>query len=106
LKVSDIGIYIAGLAAALGLMTLLWLVSLALRNSSIVDIFWGGARVWITLFIIPDLGTEAHYILMHLGQMCSIFIPCQRQGRLACDTTGSARRGGGEAISVFVLQGV
>ncbi len=28
-------------AAALGLMFLLWLLSLALRNSSIVDIFWG-----------------------------------------------------------------
>ena len=27
----------------LGLMVLLWLLSLALRNSSIVDIFWGPA---------------------------------------------------------------
>ena len=40
-----IGIYAIGLAAILGLMTLLWLVSLRLKNSSIVDIFWGAGFV-------------------------------------------------------------
>ena len=45
MNLSIIEIYFAGLAAALGLMTLLWLVSLALRNSSIVDIFWGAGFV-------------------------------------------------------------
>jgi steroid 5-alpha reductase family enzyme len=35
-----LGIYGIGLAVTLGLMTLLWLVSLRLKNSSIVDIFW------------------------------------------------------------------
>lgn len=34
-------VYGLALLAILGLMTILWLVSLALRNSSIVDIFWG-----------------------------------------------------------------
>ena len=34
-------VYGLALLAIVGLMTLLWLVSLALRNSSIVDIFWG-----------------------------------------------------------------
>jgi len=32
--------YVAGLAAILGGMTVLWLVSLRMRDSSIVDIFW------------------------------------------------------------------
>lgn len=32
---------LAGLAAVLGLFTALWLVSLAVRNSSIVDMWWG-----------------------------------------------------------------
>ena len=31
----------AGLIAIIIFMALLWLVSLALKNSSIVDIFWG-----------------------------------------------------------------
>ncbi len=40
----------------LGLMILLWLVSLALKDSSIVDIFWGAGFVitfWIATFLIP-----------------------------------------------------
>jgi steroid 5-alpha reductase family enzyme len=41
----------------LGLMTLLWLLSLALRNSSIVDIFWGVGFVvvnWTYSLLAPD----------------------------------------------------
>lgn len=34
-----------GLGAVLGLMTWLWVVRLALRNSSIVDPFWGTGLV-------------------------------------------------------------
>ena len=41
----------------LGFMTLLWLVSLALKNSSIVDIFWGTGFVivtWVVFVLTPD----------------------------------------------------
>ena len=41
----------------LGLMIVLWLVSLALKNSSIVDIFWGTGFVivtWLIFFLTPD----------------------------------------------------
>ena len=41
----------------LGLMVVLWLVSLALKNSSIVDIFWGTGFVivtWLIFFLTPD----------------------------------------------------
>lgn len=41
----------------LGLMTAIWLLSLALRNSSIVDVFWGTGfvvAVWITFALTPD----------------------------------------------------
>jgi steroid 5-alpha reductase family enzyme len=41
-------IYASGLAVTLGLMTLLWLVSLRSKNSSIVDIFWGTGFVIVT----------------------------------------------------------
>jgi len=50
---------IAGFALAIimGLMVLLWLISLALKNSSIVDIFWGTGFViinWIYFGLISD----------------------------------------------------
>ncbi|MGD0707623.1 MAG: DUF1295 domain-containing protein [Anaerolineaceae bacterium] len=38
-------------------MTILWITSLALKNSSIVDIFWGLGFVvadWFTFFLAPD----------------------------------------------------
>lgn len=52
-----IQIYLVGLGAILGLMTLLWLVSLKLKNSSIVDIFWGAGFVvagWLFFALTPD----------------------------------------------------
>lgn len=44
-------------AAILLLMTLLWLLSLMLKNSSIVDIFWGAGFiliVWLVLALAPQ----------------------------------------------------
>jgi steroid 5-alpha reductase family enzyme len=41
----------------LSIMILLWLVSLALRNSSIVDIFWGTGfviTVWVAFLLTSD----------------------------------------------------
>ncbi len=43
----------------LGLMTLLWLLSLALRNSSIVDIFWGTGFV-IVAWVAYALGSDGY----------------------------------------------
>lgn len=45
----------------LGLMTVLWLLSLWLKDSSIVDIFWGTGfviTVWVYFYLTPD-GYEA-----------------------------------------------
>lgn len=45
------------LAVILGLVTILWLVSLLLKNSSIVDIFWGTGFVianWVYFILAPD----------------------------------------------------
>ena len=50
-------IYGVGLAVILGLMTLLWLVSLRLENASIVDIFWGTGFVianWVYFALTPE----------------------------------------------------
>ncbi len=50
-------VYLIGLGAVLGLMALLWTVSLVLRNSSIVDPFWGTGFVvanWLYFALTPD----------------------------------------------------
>ena len=49
--------YGIGALVILGLMTALWIASLALRNSSIVDIFWGPGFVltnWVYFILTPD----------------------------------------------------
>jgi len=49
--------YGIGLLVILGCMTVLWLVSLYLKNSSIVDIFWGTGFVianWVYFALSPD----------------------------------------------------
>lgn len=50
-------LFLTGGAVILAIMILLWLVSLLLKNSSIVDIFWGFGFVisaWLYFFISPD----------------------------------------------------
>lgn len=52
-----LAVYLLGLAAIIGAMLLLWLLSLLLKNSSIVDIFWGLGFVivnWIYFTLTPD----------------------------------------------------
>lgn len=52
-----LAIYGLGLLVIMGLMTLLWLISLLLRNSSIVDPFWGTGFVianWVYFALTPD----------------------------------------------------
>jgi len=54
---STLEVYALGLALILGLMTLLWLLSLRLKNASIVDIFWGPGFVilaWLYFGLSPD----------------------------------------------------
>jgi steroid 5-alpha reductase family enzyme len=52
-----IELYGIALLVILGCMTLLWLISLQLKNSSIVDIFWGTGFVianWVYFVLTPD----------------------------------------------------
>jgi steroid 5-alpha reductase family enzyme len=49
--------YLIGLGVVFGLMALLWVLSLALRDSSIVDPFWGTGFVianWVYFALTPD----------------------------------------------------
>ena len=48
--------YLVGALVTLGLMTLVWVASLWLRDSSIVDIFWGASFVlanWVYYTLTP-----------------------------------------------------
>ena len=50
-------VYLIGGLLVLGLMTLLWLISLVLKDSSIVDPFWGSGFVivnWLYFALTPD----------------------------------------------------
>jgi steroid 5-alpha reductase family enzyme len=52
-----ISMYLIGGAAILGFMLLLWAISLLIKNSSIVDIFWGFgfvASTWLYFFLSPE----------------------------------------------------
>ena len=54
---SFIQVYGIALAIILGLMFILWIISLVLKNSSIVDIFWGTGFVisgWVYFVLTPD----------------------------------------------------
>ena len=54
---SFLEVYAIALGVIIGLMTVLWLVSLALKNSSIVDIFWGTGFViagWTYFLLTPE----------------------------------------------------
>jgi len=63
---SLVNIYLIAGSAILGFMALLWLISLALRNSSIVDIFWGAGFFlagWIYYALTPE-GSPARKLLL------------------------------------------
>ncbi len=49
-----------------GLMTLLWLLSLELKNASIVDVFWGVGFVVLAYvyFFLADNGTDTRQVLL------------------------------------------
>ena len=84
---SFINIYLITGAAILGFMALLWLASLALRNSSIVDIFWGAGFVfsgWIYYALTPDGSPSRKLLLMspcnHLGTALVFLYPLPQLG--------------------------
>jgi steroid 5-alpha reductase family enzyme len=110
-----------GIAALviLSAMTALWLVSLALRNSSIVDIFWGTGFVianWVYFALTPD-GLLARKWLMGIlvtvwGLRLSLYILWRNWGKPEDFRYQKWRQEHGEKwwwrslFQVFVLQGV
>ena len=103
----------------LGLMFLLWLLSLALKNSSIVDIFWGMGFVitfWVGTLLVPGEITTRTILLGVIvtiwGLRLSLYI-YQRNHRQPEDFRNAAwRKEAGSAwwwhsfFKVFILQGI
>jgi steroid 5-alpha reductase family enzyme len=103
----------------LGLMTLLWLVSLALKNSSIVDIFWGTGFVittWAVFLLAPE-GFATRKLLLSIlvtiwGLRLSIYILTRNRGKPEDFRYQVWRKAAGASwwwrsfFKVFFLQGV
>jgi steroid 5-alpha reductase family enzyme len=102
-----------------GLMTLLWLLSLALRNSSIVDIFWGTGFVivsWVAYAVGHDGDPARKLLLAGLvslwGLRLSLYILWRNRGKPEDFRYAQWRRENGTSwwwisfFKVFVLQGV
>ena len=106
-------------AIILGLMTLLWLLSLALKNSSIVDIFWGTGFVisaWAVFLMTPQgfLGRKLLLCLLVTvwGLRLSLHILRRNWGKPEDFRYQAWRKAAGAAwwwrsfFKVFLLQGV
>ena len=103
----------------LGFMTILWIASLILKNSSIVDIFWGTGFVianWAYFFLAPD-GSPARKWLISLlvtvwGLRLSFYILRRNWGKPEDFRYQKWREESGKIwwwksfFQVFLLQGI
>lgn len=105
-------------AIILGLMTLLWLLSLALRDSSIVDIFWGAGFVivfWTATFLVHGPLAARHILLGTVatvwGLRLSLYIFSRNAGKGEDFRYAAWRQEAGSSwwwrsfFKVFFLQG-
>src|SRR5574340_1665847 len=88
MEMSIISLFLIGLSIIISMMVALWLVSLALKNSSIVDIFWGAGFVltaWVYYALTPD-GLPARKLLIAMlvtiwGMRLSLYILWRNRGK-------------------------
>jgi steroid 5-alpha reductase family enzyme len=114
-----ISAYLILAGVVFGLMILLWLFSLALKNSSIVDIFWGTGFViftWIAFILTPD-GLITRKLLLSVlvtvwGLRLSLHILRRNWGKPEDFRYQTWRKEAGASwwwrslFKVFILQGV
>jgi steroid 5-alpha reductase family enzyme len=112
-------IYILAFAAIISMMTVLWLISVRIRNVSIVDLFWGfGFVVASVVYFIYSEGFETRKILLMTlvtiwGLRLSIYLAWRNLGKDEDFRYQKFRKDFGEDrywwysfFSVFLLQGV
>ena len=116
---SFLEVYVIVALVILGYMAILWIASLILRNSSIVDIFWGAGFVmanWVYLALTPDGFPARKWLLSILvtiwGLRLSLYILWRNWGKEEDFRYRKWREeAGGEwwwrsIFKVFVVQGV
>lgn len=114
-----ISLYLTGGAVILAFMLILWGISLLLKNSSIVDIFWGFGFVlqaWLYFFIVPSGLFERKLILLILatvwGLRLTIHILSRNWGKPEDFRYQKWRNESGKIwwikslFKVFILQGI
>ena len=114
-----LSIYLALGLVILGFMTLLWLVSLLLKNSSIVDIFWGTGFVivaWAAFLLTSDGFAPRKWLLIVLvtiwGLRLSLHILIRNWGKPEDFRYQAWRKEVGPAwwwrsfFKVYIMQGV
>jgi len=114
-----IQIYLLAFAAIMTMMTILWLISIKIRNVSIVDLFWGfGFVVASAVYFIFTEGLETRKILLMTlvaiwGLRLSIYLSWRNLGKGEDFRYQKFRKDFGEDrywwysfFSVFLLQGV
>jgi steroid 5-alpha reductase family enzyme len=111
-------IYILAFAAIMLMMTILWLISIRIRNVSIVDLFWGfGFVVAAAVYFIFTKGFETRKILLMImvtmwGLRLSIYLAWRNLGKGEDFRYQKFRKDFGEGywwysfFSVFLLQGI
>lgn len=112
-------IYLLAFAAIMSMMTILWLISIKIRNVSIVDLFWGfGFVVAAAVYFIFTEGFETRKILLMTlvaiwGLRLSIYLAWRNLGKGEDFRYQKFRKDFGEHrywwysfFSVFLFQGV
>jgi steroid 5-alpha reductase family enzyme len=112
-------IYLLAFAAIMLMMTILWLISIKIRNVSIVDLFWGfGFVVVATVYFLNTEGFGTRKILLLTmvaiwGMRLSIYLAWRNLGKGEDFRYQKFRKDFGENrywwysfFSVFLLQGV
>lgn len=109
-----------GLGVIISAVTLLWIVSLMMKDSSIVDIFWGSGYVIAVLFYFFSLG-EAYFTIRNMvfvsmvvvwGLRLTIHLAARNLGKPEDYRYQNFRREGGKNywwisyFRVFLLQGL
>lgn len=112
-------IYLSGLAVIIAMMTLLWIMSILIRNVSIVDLFWGFGFVLVCLvyFLKTDGLAIRRIVILTMvvlwGLRLSIYLTWRNHGRGEDFRYQKFRKEYGEGsywwfsfFQVFLLQGV
>ena len=114
-----IQIYLIALAAILSMMSILWIVSIRIKNVSIVDLFWGfGFVLACFIYFLKADGLETRKILLSAmvaiwGMRLSIYLAWRNKGKGEDPRYRKFRQDYGEHrywwisfFQTFLLQGV